>query len=207
MPSARRTPLLVLALLAIGCATPDQPSATPTASATPAATPSRSRPPARERQPTAPDPGESPATNDPFAEGFVAAHDQVRARVSAEPRLPAIQWSPELAADATAWARRCTFEHSSTDYGENLSARTDRADPAAIVAAWAAEAEHFDHRRNRCASGEICGHYTQVVWRGTTKIGCGIAQCEGGGPFGGGQWFMWVCNYDPPGNWKGERPY
>ena len=119
----------------------------------------------------------------------------------------ALQESPELAATAQAWAQRCVFEHSSTDLGENLSARTDQADPAQIVAAWAAEAQHYDYKRNRCESGQICGHYTQVVWRGTQQIGCAVARCSNAGPFGGGPWFNWVCNYDPPGNWQGERPY
>ncbi|CAI5971781.1 unnamed protein product [Closterium sp. NIES-64] len=39
-----------------------------------------------------------------------------------------------------------------------------------------------------CAEGKMCGHYTQVVWRDTTHVGCASAQC----PDGSG---MWVCNY------------
>ncbi len=146
---------------------------------------------------------------DPFAEGFVVAHNRHRASVSppADPPLPPVTWSPELAAQAKKWAERCTFEHSETDLGENLSARTDLAEPDAIVAAWAAEAEWFDHAKNRCANGKVCGHYTQVVWRDSTQIGCGMAQCSPGGPFGDSAWVMWVCNYSPAGNWKGQRPY
>jgi pathogenesis-related protein 1 len=163
----------------------------------------RRRPPARRTstQPT--------ASADPFADAFVAAHNLHRARVSpaANPPLPSVTWSNELAAQARAWAERCEFEHAETDLGENLSARTDMADPEVIVAAWAAEGEAFDYKRNRCASGEVCGHYTQVVWRDSTQIGCGMAQCGAGGPFGDHEWFMWVCNYSPAGNWSGQRPY
>ncbi|HLT39261.1 MAG TPA: CAP domain-containing protein [Enhygromyxa sp.] len=150
-----------------------------------------------------------PTSRDPFADAFVDAHNRHRASVSppADPPLPPVAWSDELAATAQAWARRCEFRHSQTDYGENLGARTDQADPAAMVAEWASEAAHYDHRRDRCASGQVCGHYTQMVWRDSTTIGCGVAQCSGGGPFGGGEWFLWVCNYAPPGNWKGQRPY
>jgi hypothetical protein len=36
------------------------------------------------------------------------------------------------------------------------------------------------------------GHFTQVVWRATTHVGCGTASCTG--------LVLWVCNYDPPGN-------
>jgi hypothetical protein len=34
------------------------------------------------------------------------------------------------------------------------------------------------------------------VWRGTTQLGCGMAQCGGND--------IWVCNYDPPGNYQNE---
>lgn len=215
MPSARRTPLAALALV-VGCATPD-PLAEPTApvtasthsSAQRSQPPARSQAPARDSTSTPPERRASAPTRDPFAEGFLSAHNRVRASVSppADPPLPELRWSPELAATAQAWAQRCKFEHSETTFGENLSARTNRAEPATIVSAWASEAANYDYARNRCAKGEVCGHYTQLAWRDTSKVGCGVAQCSDGGPFGGGQWFMWVCNYDPPGNWKGERPY
>jgi pathogenesis-related protein 1 len=153
----------------------------------------------------------SPPANDPFAAAFVDAHNLHRAQVSppADPPLPPVRWSEKLAAVAQAVADRCKFEHSDNEYGENLSARTDRGEPAAIVASWAGEAKDYDHKRNRCAPGAVCGHYTQVVWRKSTAIGCAVARCPGAGPFGGGvsEWFLGVCNYSPPGNFKGERPY
>ena len=40
------------------------------------------------------------------------------------------------------------------------------------------------------------GHFTQVVWRGTREVGCGHAQCNGND--------IWVCQYDPPGNFEGQ---
>jgi pathogenesis-related protein 1 len=163
---------------------------------------------------TDPEPVERPepepaSSGDPIADAFVEAHNRHRAEVSpaADPPLPPVRWSDELAATARAWAKRCVFEHRQSDYGENLGAGTDRIDPAAMVAGWASESAHFDHRRNRCASGKVCGHYTQVVWRNSTAIGCAIERCNGGGPFGGGEWYLWVCNYSPSGNWKDQRPY
>lgn len=134
---------------------------------------------------------------------MLAAHDDVRASVD----VPPMQWSDALAREAQTWADRCVFEHSGSRHGENLSARTDTASPATIVAGWASEAEHYDIRANRCAPGKVCGHYTQVVWRDSTRLGCAVATCGGGGPFGGGGWSFWVCNYDPPGNFSGQRPY
>jgi hypothetical protein len=40
------------------------------------------------------------------------------------------------------------------------------------------------------------GHFTQVVWRQTTQLGCGVSTCRG--------MDIWVCEYDPPGNVQGH---
>lgn len=159
---------------------------------------------------TDPAPAPAPASSqDPFADAFVAAHNAQRAAVSpaASPGLPPVRWSDELAAGAQAWAERCEFEHSRGPHGENLAARTNMAKPEDIVSSWGSEGRDFDYANNRCAAGEVCGHYTQIVWRDSTQIGCGVARCGAGGPFGGSEWFVWVCNYSPAGNWSGERPY
>jgi hypothetical protein len=200
-------PLLLAVLGCAACATGEAGSSQANPGSDGASDSGDARPAARAEPSAAAQPEATPA--DPFVQGFVDAHNLARARVSpaASPALADVQWSPELATTAAAWASRCKFEHSRTDYGENLAARTENADPATIVGDWVAEAANYDHRRKRCASGEVCGHYTQVAWRSTHSIGCGVARCDGGGPFGGGVWFMWVCNYDPPGNWQGEGPY
>jgi hypothetical protein len=47
------------------------------------------------------------------------------------------------------------------------------------------------------------GHYTQMVWRGTYVVGCGIAPPGAGGlPYS-----ILVCVYYPPGNYIGRAPY
>ena len=46
------------------------------------------------------------------------------------------------------------------------------------------------------------GHYTQIVWKNTTKVGCGIANSL---TDRGGEWV--VCRYSPPGNYVGQKPY
>ncbi|KIG13153.1 hypothetical protein DB30_00531 [Enhygromyxa salina] len=121
--------------------------------------------------------------------------------------MPPVRWSKQLAATAQAWADRCDFEHSQGSYGENLSARSHSSSAEEIVASWASEADHYNYASNRCAAGQVCGHYTQVVWRDSTEIGCGVAVCSRNSPFGGGEWIMAVCNYSPAGNYVGERPY
>jgi hypothetical protein len=45
--------------------------------------------------------------------------------------------------------------------------------------------------------GSLVGHYTQVVWRDTTEVGCGLATANGND--------ILVCNYNPPGNFLVAR--
>ena len=47
----------------------------------------------------------------------------------------------------------------------------------------------------------MCGHYTQMVWQTSTKVGCAMAVCEDS------QEQVWVCQYQPAGNWVGKKPY
>ncbi|EDM74710.1 SCP-like family protein [Plesiocystis pacifica SIR-1] len=149
-----------------------------------------------------------PSVEDGFAEAFVRAHNQVRLGVpNAGKPLPPLRWSPKLAAQAQRWADRCEFEHSDVGYGENLAARSGGGSPESVTASWASEAADYDHRRHQCAAGAVCGHYTQMVWRASTELGCAVSTCGTNSPFGGGTWELWVCNYDPPGNWVGQAPY
>ena len=127
---------------------------------------------------------------------IVVAHNRVRAEHCAPP----LQWSDALAAEAQAWADHlaaagCRFEHSQTDHGENLAAGTSGAlDPDAVVAMWAREEEKYDYKK--AGFSMATGHFTQVVWKDSQAIGCGVATCRG--------MDTWVCNYDPPGNYEGQ---
>jgi hypothetical protein len=49
-----------------------------------------------------------------------------------------------------------------------------------------------------------CGHYTQVVWRTSTELGCGVASCK---TQDGWNQDIWICNYGPAGNIGGQKPY
>ena len=134
------------------------------------------------------------------------------------PALPALGWSDAAAPVARAWAAGCRFQHNpnrgadGTARGENIAAYAPagRADatPSAVVASWASEWPGYSYAANACASGQVCGHYTQLVWRGTTLVGCARASCSVNSPFPGfPTWDLFVCDYEPPGNWSGQRPY
>ena len=61
------------------------------------------------------------------------------------------------------------------------------------------EIKAFDEKTGQCKDGEVCGHYTQLVWKNTTEVGCAKVTC--------GNQTIWVCNYNPPGNYVGQKPY
>lgn len=151
--------------------------------------------------------------DDPFARAIVSAHNSVRlgATPAPNPPLPLLSWSTEAAAVAQAWADKCEYGHNPKrgNHGENIAASTPgHWMPATVVQDWAAEASFYDYGKNTCAPGELCGHYTQIVWRSTTQVGCAKKVCTKNSPFSGSpQWDFWVCNYAPPGNYAGQRPY
>jgi hypothetical protein len=146
--------------------------------------------------------------------GITEAHNQIRAQVSASPPLPDLQWSQELADVAQSYAEKiagsCSLVHSKGPYGENLALFGGSAAGASeVVNLWASEKscytfgpfEQGDSCTSACDRSGGCGHYTQLVWRDTHVVGCGVAAC------GDGRSEIWVCNYDPPGNFVGDTPY
>jgi pathogenesis-related protein 1 len=149
-----------------------------------------------------------------YLAGVTDAHNDVRASASPapDPALDPLCWSDSVAAVAQSWADNCTWQHNPGrgSLGENIFAGSGNwlANGAlSAVEMWAAEADYYDYASNSCQSGEVCGHYTQIVWRSSQNVGCGITLCNTGSPFGGGSWTFVVCNYDPPGNWIGQKPY
>jgi pathogenesis-related protein 1 len=154
----------------------------------------------------------SPTTE--LARVAVEAHNQVRtgAVPTPSPPLPDMQWSADVEAVAAAWAAHCTWSHNAGrgDLGENIAASSPGYWPTMheVVLAWASEAADYDYASNSCAPGKVCGHYTQLVWRNSTLVGCAYARCTQNSPFDGvPTWDFWVCDYSPPGNWIGQRPY
>uniref|UniRef100_A0A6S6SD88 SCP-like extracellular n=1 Tax=uncultured Thiotrichaceae bacterium TaxID=298394 RepID=A0A6S6SD88_9GAMM len=152
-------------------------------------------------------------------QGMLQAHNQVRARLG----LPALTWSGELVRYSQSWANHlvsnnsCRMQHRShagsnpKKYGENLfwgsalkwsdgRRESQKITAQEVAREWAIEVQHYSYSRNSCRPGEQCGHYTQMVWRDTRQVGCAMTLCPDQGQ-------IWVCSYNPPGNWVGQRPY
>jgi uncharacterized protein YkwD len=142
---------------------------------------------------------QAPAKPTASAQQMLDAHNAVRAKVN----VPPLAWSQHLAAIAQEWARHLIasgeFAHShNAETGENLyEIQGATASPDAVVKAWADEVRNYRYSTNTCSG--VCGHYTQVVWKDTKEVGCAAAQK--------GQRQVWVCEYAPPGNYVGRKPY
>ncbi|KAK1268597.1 hypothetical protein QJS04_geneDACA022104 [Acorus gramineus] len=133
---------------------------------------------------------------------FTDTHNAARAQVGVGP----MSWDPTVAAYALDYANQraaldCRLVHSGGPYGENLFWGKGREFNAAdAVNLWVAEQSFYNYSSNTCAGGKVCGHYTQVVWRKSVRLGCARVKCVDGAVF-------ITCNYSPPGNYVGQRPY
>lgn len=140
-----------------------------------------------------------------FAGSILAAHNAERARVGSPP----LQWGDELAAAASDYALHLAggapFVHSPRGgrykQRENLSRGLPGAHPLQMVGFWTIERQDFVPgvfpNVSRTGDWLDVAHYTQMIWKTTTHVGCGVASGRLGE-------FM-VCRYSPPGNADGRH--
>lgn len=139
---------------------------------------------------------------------LLAAHNRERDSAG----IAALAWDPELAAEAAAWGEQLAatgaFEHADTEgddpQGENLWAGTRGAySPEEMVEGWAEEKRFYRPGRfpDNSVTGDFAdvGHYTQLMWRDTDRVGCALAA--------GAEEEVLVCRYRTAGNVVGERPF
>lgn len=131
-------------------------------------------------------------------------HNQKRRDVGSPP----LQWSTELAAYAQKWANQlandnhCQLDHTvDNKYGENLFGGSGTTYTALFASQdWYSEKQKYTYGILTDANWYAMGHYTQMVWKNTTQVGIGQANCAGGGS-------VIAAEYHPPGNYMGEKPY
>lgn len=160
-------------------------------------------------------------TDGKFIEECVREHNRARSSVRpAASNMLYMTWDEALAITARAWARNCVFYHNIhlgdaqrvhptyPSVGENIWAGYPPSsfDVTEAIQLWVNETLHYNYQQNTCT--KVCGHYTQVVWATSYKVGCAVQQCPKGvtnfSPLEGA---VFVCNYAIAGNVRGRRPY
>lgn len=125
---------------------------------------------------------------------------------------PPLDWDDDLADGAREWANHLSrtgrFEHSPNTpgkhpQGENIWGGTKGAfGVEAMVGLWIAEKAHYRSGvfPANSKTGDVAdvGHYTQLIWRKTDKVGCAIGDA--------GNEEIMVCRYSGPGNIRGQHP-
>lgn len=165
-------------------------------------------PPAQ--QPRTVQPVAPPRTTAPSSEverRLLDAHNAERARVGAPP----LRWADSLEAEARVWARELigssTFAHDPAPHGHGENLWTGWGGrvwtPEEMVGEWAAERADYRHgpfpNVSRTGNWAEVAHYTQLVWRDTTHVGCAVESR--------GDRSVLACRYAPPGNIDGRTAY
>ena len=167
------------------------------------------------------------AVSDTERDALLAQHNQIRsAALPSAANMTCLTWDADLETVAQNWATQCNFFHNpnrgsayaalSTNtgqVGENIYITTASRASAltganGATALWAAELSDYTCASNSCTPGKVCGHYTQLVWVNTRRVGCAVQLCAtviGLPNFSNAQ--LVVCDYNPAGNFIGQTPY
>lgn len=124
---------------------------------------------------------------------MLTLHNNVRRDL----KLTELKWDCRAAKFAQEWADKGVFQHRTNfDLGENIFvAQNTNESVVTAFSKWMDERANWTNSSGRCSSGKVCTHYTQIVWKNTRTVGCGINRNAKG------KWgLMLVCNYDPAGN-------
>lgn len=136
-------------------------------------------------------------------------HNQVRSKNGALP----LKWNDELSIGAQKWVdylknnENCNMRHPTSSqeemnkylnnntWGQNIAwfSGNSQGSPQACFDGWVTkECPNYNPNNPGDRSKGDVGHYTQIVWKNTTDVGCAKASC--------GNQTLWACNYSPAGN-------
>ncbi|XP_041114133.1 GLIPR1-like protein 1 [Polyodon spathula] len=161
--------------------------------------------------------------NQVFIDDCVTVHNQFRSRVNPPASdMLYMTWDEALAKTARAWARTCQFSHNIylkqagkvhptfTPVGENIwvGAPSSTFSVSSAIGSWYNEVKDYSYTDRSCS--RVCGHYTQVVWAKSYKVGCAVHICPSGiAGFSTNSIpdsTIFVCNYGDAGNFP-THPY
>lgn len=136
---------------------------------------------------------------------ILSLHNRERAAVGAPP----LAWDPALAASAASYgpslAALGRLAHSPREtrpgQRENLAmGSASHYGPEDLVGLWVDEKQHFQPGTfpnvSRTGEWKDVAHYTQMIWKGTTNVGCAMHVAAGRNYL--------ICRYSPPGNADGR---
>ncbi|XP_068426798.1 cysteine-rich venom protein pseudecin [Clinocottus analis] len=118
-----------------------------------------------------------------------------------------MSYSEEVAVSAQAWVDKCILNHGKPstrmlngyELGENLFYSSSLVPWTGVINAWNNEVSNYVYP-NGSKNGQNTGHYTQVVWNSSYKIGCGMTKCPN-------NIYFYGCHYYRAGNFWGWPPY
>ncbi|XP_004676563.2 PREDICTED: glioma pathogenesis-related protein 1 [Condylura cristata] len=155
--------------------------------------------------------------NEDFIKDCVRMHNKFRSEVNPiASDMLYMTWDPTLAQIAKTWAKKCHFKHNPqlskklhqnfTSLGENIwTGSLSLFSVSSAITSWYNEVKDYNFKGNKCS--HVCGHYTQLVWANTYKVGCAVEFCQrvsGFESLSNGAHF--ICDYGPAGNYP-TRPY
>lgn len=85
-----------------------------------------------------------------------------------------------------------------SNVGENLAAASGIDDLTTLFDLWSSEGQYYDYDNPSLYGGADdtteLGHFTQLVWKSTTAVGCGVQVCTDN------DWTYLICRYYTEGN-------
>ncbi len=129
---------------------------------------------------------------------ILSAHNFYRSVVGSPP----LEWSDELSRKAQDFANQIVsnplLTHNTYGYGQNLYYTRDTSRIVNAVHYWSREQIYYYGQVINDSNLIYFRHYTNIIWKDTRRIGCGLARLKSG-------IYVLVCFYDPKGNVPGER--
>lgn len=145
-----------------------------------------------------------------YQQGILDAHNIHRANHSASDLV----WDDKLAGIAAQIAASCVYAHDTSTggggYGQNIGAGSPPSDIPSMISdlMYNGEIGFYPGYGGEpdMSNFHEWGHFSQIVWKSTTGVGCATQHCPGGlaNAGGGVSPYFTVCNYGPPGNFGGQ---
>lgn len=141
-------------------------------------------------------------------EEIVSLHNQLRRSVSPSAQdMLQMSWSDDIKASMQTWVDKCKMAHgppstrliNGYEMGENLFYSSTQLSWTAVITAWHNEVQNYQYPTGS-TNGKEVGHYTQVIWNSSYKVGCAMAVCPN-------NIYFYGCQYYRAGNFRGWNPY